>query len=72
VQVAEYAVMQGIDDEPAFNWRLKWVLKKGESIIKLVKGRTAMYLKKCFKFGIKVPLTVRDAYELYKKNGNTL
>ena len=37
-----------------------------------MKGRQAKYLKKNFKFGIEVPRTVREAYELDKKNGNTL
>ena len=72
LQVAKYAVMQGIDDEPAFNWWVNFFLKKRERIIKLVKGRKAKYLKKCFKFGIKVPSSVRQAYKINKKNGNTL
>ena len=72
LQVAEYAVMQGIDDEPAFNWWVDFVLKKRERIIKLVKGRQAKFLKKCFKFGIEVPSSVKQAHEIDKKNGNTL
>ena len=72
LQVAEYAVMQGIEDEPAFNWWVTFVLKKRERIIKAVKGRQARYLKKSFKFGIEVPRTVKEAYELDRKNGNTL
>ncbi len=72
LQVAEYAVMHEIDCEPAFNWWVNQVLKKRERIIKLVKGRTAKYLKKHFKFGIEVPQTVRQAKELDERNGNTL
>ena len=72
LQVAEYAVMQGIEDEPAFNWWVTFVLKKRERIIKAVKRREAKYLKRSFKFGIEVPRTVREAYELDRKNGNTL
>ncbi len=72
LEVAEYAVIQGIDNEPAFNWWVNFVLRKRERIIKLVKGRQAKYLKKCFKFGIEVPMTVKQAHELDKKNGNTL
>ena len=37
-----------------------------------MKGRQAKYLKKCFKFGIKVPSSVRQAYKIDKKTGNTL
>ena len=64
--MAEYAVMQGIDNESSFNWWVNFVLKKREQIIKLVKGRQAKYLKKCFKFGIKVLISVRQAYEIDK------
>jgi hypothetical protein len=40
LQVAEYAVMQGINDEPAFNWWVNFILKKREQIIKLVKKKS--------------------------------
>ena len=46
VQVAEYLVMQGIDDEPAFDWWENEVLKKHERIIKqLSNWRSASSLK---------------------------
>ena len=57
LEVAEYAVSQGIADDPAFNWWVNFVLKKRERIIKAVKGRQAKYLKTNFKFGIEVPRT---------------
>jgi hypothetical protein len=72
VQVANYAVMQQIDCEPAFNWWVNQVLKKRERIITLVVFQTAQYLKKSFKFGIEVPTTVRQAKELDSRNGNML
>jgi hypothetical protein len=72
LQVAKYAVMQGIEDKPAFNWWVTFVLMKREQIIKALKGRQAKYLNKSFKFGIEVPRTVKEAYELDRKNGNTL
>ena len=56
----------------AFNWWVPFVLKKRERIIKAVKGREAKYLKRCIKFGIEVPRSVREALELDRKNGNTL
>jgi hypothetical protein len=70
--VAEYAIAQGIDSEPAFNWWVKPVLRKREHIIALVKKRSARFLKKTHKFGIEVPRSVAEAYTLDKKNGNTL
>jgi hypothetical protein len=72
LQVAEYAVAQGIEKKPAFNWWVPFVLKKRDWIIKSVKGQEAKYLKRCIKFGIEVPQSVREALELNKKNGNTL
>jgi len=72
VAVAEYAVAQGIDDEPAFNWWVHHVLRKREHIITLVKKRSTRFLKKMHKVGIEVPQSVAEAYALDKKKGNTL
>lgn len=71
VQVAEYAVAQGIDHEPAFNWWVSHVLKKRDRIISLVKQRNARYLKRTHKFGIELPKTVKEALAIDNKNGNT-
>ena len=38
LQVAEYAVAQGIEKEPTFNWWVPFVLKKRKQIIKSLKG----------------------------------
>ena len=67
VQIAEYAVAQGIDHEPAFSWWVRPYLKKRDRIIKAVSSR---YQKARFKFGIEVPNTVEEAYHLDEKNGN--
>jgi hypothetical protein len=72
LQLAEYTVAQGIKKKPAFNWWVLFVLKKRKRIIKSVKGKEAKYLKRCIKFGIEVPRSVREALELDKRNGNTL
>ena len=55
VAVAEYAIAQGIEDEPAFNWWVHHLLRKREHIIALVKKRSTRFLKKTHKFGIEVP-----------------
>jgi hypothetical protein len=70
--VAEYAIAQGIDGKPAFNWWVKPMLRKREHIIVLVKKRSAKFLKKMHKFGIEVPRSVAEAHAFDKKNGNTL
>ncbi len=61
----------GIDHEPAFNWWVPHVLRKTDHIISLVRKRNPCYLKRTHKFGIELPKTVKDAFELDKKNGNT-
>ena len=71
VQTAEFAVAQGIDKEPAFNWWVPHVLKKRERIIAAVKQRSARYLKRTHKWGLEVPKTVEEAYDIDKRNGNT-
>ena len=72
VQAAEYAVARELDDEPAFNWWVKQVLRKRDRIISQVQKRQTRYLKKTTKFGIELPKTAADAYALDKKNKNTL
>jgi hypothetical protein len=67
VETAEYAVANKLDQEPAFVWWIKDVLKKRDRIIKAVKSR---YLRRTHKFGIEIPKTVREALELDKTNGN--
>ena len=69
VQVAEYAVTQGIDHEPAFAWWVPFTLKKRDRIIASVNAR---YLKTTHKFGIRVPKTILEAIEIDRENGNTM
>jgi hypothetical protein len=72
LETAEYAVTQGIDHKPAFNWWVPHVLKKSDWIISLVHKQTTRYLKRTHKFGIEMPKTVKEALDLDRKNGNTL
>ena len=73
IECAEYAVSQSLQHDPAFNFWVNHVLKKREAIIKSVQQRkTTKYLKRHDKFGIAVPKTVKEAYELDKLNNNTL
>ena len=69
IETAEYAVAQEIDREPAFNWWVPHVLKKRERIISLVRKRSARYLKKTHKFGIRLPKTVKEAEQLDNDSG---
>ena len=69
VEVAEYAVAQSIDNEPAFSWWVNHTLKKRNRIISAVSKR---YHKRNYKFGFRVPKTVEEAKEIDKENGDTL
>ena len=68
IEVAEYAEMAGISDEPAFAWWVRHTLKKRDKIIASVRSRIK---KKTCKYGIELPGTVEEAYKLDIKNGNT-
>ena len=69
VEVAKYAVANRIDEEPAFDWWTKDVLKKRRQLIKLSKSKHIWW---GYKFGIHVPTTVDEALRFDKQNENTL
>ena len=71
VQMAEFAVAQGIAHEPAYNWWVQHVMKKRDRIIALVKRRNARYLKRTHKWGLELPKSVEEALAIDKKNNNT-
>ena len=70
IQVAEYALANGYESEPAFKWWVKKVLRHHKRTISKVKAR--MRKPNRFKFGVKVPMTVEEALRLDHENGNTL
>jgi hypothetical protein len=55
LEMAEYAIMQDIDHEPAFNWWVSQVLRLRKLIISLITKWKMSYLKENMKFGIEVP-----------------
>jgi uncharacterized protein YxjI len=68
VEIAEYAIAQEIDHEPAFNWWVKHFLKKRDRIVAAVNKR---FLKRTHKFGIELPRDVLHAIEIDGKNQDT-
>jgi hypothetical protein len=56
-------------EEPAFKWWAKTVLKKTERLLRNLQRRRKINR---YKFGIEIPNTVEQAFELDKKNGNNL
>ena len=69
VQVAEYAVMARISEEPAFAWWVSYTLKKRNRIVAKTKSK---YWIRTHKYGIEIPKSVQEAKRIDEKNGNTL
>ena len=69
VEVAEYAIAQGIQDEPAFLWWVPYTIQRRNRIIAAVNKR---YHKRMHKFGIEVPKTYDECVRLDRENNNTL
>ena len=66
VQVAEYALVNKILEEPAFAWWATTVLLKRDRIIKKVKSR---YWMRTHKYGILLPKSVTKALQVDKEMG---
>jgi len=73
IELAEYAVVAGVTEEPAFAWWVPHVLRTRNRIIKKahVIKKAAKYWRTKNKFGIELPHSVEEALALDKKNGNT-
>ncbi len=68
IELAEYAILNHIDDEPAFKWWVPLVIRKRNRMINKVKKK---YWRTTHKFGIRLPKTVVEAFQIDKENGNT-
>ena len=68
MQAAEYAVLRGIESEPAFAWWVPFTLRKRDTIIAAVNTRVK---QKSHKYGIEIPTSIKDALRLDKENGNS-
>ena len=69
VELAEFAVARGIEDEPAFKWWVPYTLRRRDRIISAVKPRLR---KVSHKYGVELPSNITEARALDDKNGNTL
>ena len=67
--MAEYAVSSRISEEPTFAWWASSVLKKRNRIIAKTKSK---YWLRTHKFGIEIPKTVLQAWQIDAKSGNAL
>ena len=68
LDVALYAQKHGLINEPAFKWWVPYALKKKDRIISAIRARIKV---KTHKYGVRIPSTVEEAYEIDKMNNNT-
>ncbi len=64
VELAEYAIANNIADEPAFNWWAHDCIKRRDRMVSKVKAK---YWRTSHKFGIRVPKSVDEAYQIDKE-----
>ena len=69
VETAEFAEAHRLSSEPAFAWWVPYTLKKKKVIIDALKARKK---KKTHKYGIRIPQSVPEAYEIDDKDGTDL
>ena len=68
LEVAQYAIDNKLEDEPAFKWWVPFTIRKRNRILKAMKKR---YFRTHQKFGIELPKTVKRALEIDKETGTT-
>lgn len=68
LEVAEYAIANKIDKEPAFAWWVPFTIKKKKRYISKIKSK---YWQRTHKYGVEIPKSVAHALELDQKNGDT-
>ena len=66
IELAEYAVANRIQEEPAFKWWVAETLRMRNRIIGKVKSR---YWKTSHKYGVRLPHSVQEALQLDKESG---
>ncbi|CAJ1933595.1 unnamed protein product [Cylindrotheca closterium] len=69
LEVADYAKLKAIEDEPAFAWWVPHVHKKRDRFISKVKSK---YWERTHKYGIRIPKSVKEAIQIDRENGDTL
>jgi hypothetical protein len=67
VQTAEYAIENGISEQPAFKWWISFVLKKRDRIIAKTKNS---YWLTTHKYGHEIPKDYKNCVHIDKENDN--
>ena len=69
IELAQYSIDNSIDDQPAFAWWVPFVTKKRNAILSKIKSK---YWQRSHKYGIRIPKSCAEAFEIDRKNGNDL
>ena len=69
VQLTEYDIANGMQDQPTFAWCIPHTLRERNSIVKKIKSK---YWQRTHKYGISIPKYVKEALNTDKDNGNNL
>ena len=70
VPLADYAVANDLQAEPAFAWWIPYTMKKRTMIIS--KMKSSKYWERTHKYGVRVPRNVKEAFEIDAEDSNTL
>ena len=70
LEVAKYAVANKIDDEPAFDWWTREVLKRSKRLIGKVNA--SRHQRVGYKYGIRLPKNLKEAIQIDEENRNDL
>ena len=70
LELAEYAIANKINEEPAFAWWIPTVLRTRKRMISRLK--THHKIRKRSKFGVSIPETLEEARKMDLENGNNL
>ena len=68
VEVAEFAVARGINEETAFAWWAPFTLRSRNHIISSV---AAGIRQISHKYGVEIPRSIKESFDIDAKNGNT-
>lgn len=66
IDLAKYAVANRIQEEPAFKW---WVLETLRMRIRIIGKVKSRYLKASHKYGVHLPHSVKEAFQIDKETG---
>ena len=67
VELAEYALQNNIQNEPAFVWWIPYTLRKRQCTISKLESKC---WDKSHKYGFRIPKSVQEAFQIDNEEGN--